>query len=763
MSITEAQQLKDRERRKQLRLRLRADLEITPQTYEGRTYYVVKDPITLQYWRFREQEQFILQLLDGITTLDEAQKLYEKRFRPERITLEELEAFAQQVMGAGLARNDSPQLGKQLLERRGKRRRREWMQRLMNLLAIKVPVFDPETILTGMLRYTRWIFTTTFAVASVAVMLAALMLVATHFEEFRSKLPDYKEFFSPKNLVWMWVTLGVVKVIHEFGHGLSCKAFGGEVHEMGLLLLCFSPSLYCNVTDAWTMPGKWRRITISAAGIYVELMVAAIATFVWWNTTDNYFLHQLSLSLMVVCSISTVMFNGNPLLRYDGYHVMADWLEIPNLSQRSSQFLLRTVQEHCLGIEVPPEPYMATGRKVLFVTYAIASYVYRWVVTFSIIWFFYQFLKPYKLGSLGGLIAVAALSSMIGMPIYHLIESLRKRGRLPDMKQWRVTVSLCAVGVVLLLFFFLPLPVSRVRQTGLVQVQPEYITRVHVPVPAVGERTPGVLLEVHVKDGQEVRPDQELARFRNQELEVAEAEAAAQLEQEEVKLKAALELFNAIKDESERSRYRGEVAKARGEQARLAERVTELRRMKSRLVLRAPRPGVVLSPPRTDEIGRQWDRDRTSPFCGIGDPTHLRVLVPVTTSEHDLLQDALRKAKKEGKEVPIDLRVHGRGAKTWRGKLVDLPSSDARELPMALTNLAGGPVSARPPQSGANKEQQDTAVPQTQYYLVAVDIIDPDGAICPGMLAQVKIHCPWRSAAWWAWRTLSSTFDLGLL
>src|SRR5262249_18290875 len=149
-------------------------------------YYVVKDPVSLQYWRFREQEQFILRLLDGRTTLEEAQKRYEKRFRPERITPEELESFAQQIMGAGLAGNDSPQLGKQLLERRGKRRRREWLQRFMNILAIKIPVFDPERILTWMLQYTRWIFTATFGVASILVMLAALFLVATHFEQFRS-------------------------------------------------------------------------------------------------------------------------------------------------------------------------------------------------------------------------------------------------------------------------------------------------------------------------------------------------------------------------------------------------------------------------------------------------------------------------------------------------------------------------------------------------------------------------------------------------
>src|SRR5260370_16183933 len=119
---------------------------------------------------------------------------------------------------------------------------------------------------------------------SLGVFLAAIGLVLPHFQTFRDRLPSYHEFFSFKTVVYLWVALGVVKVIHEFGHGLSCKKFGGEVHEMGLLFLCLSPALYCNVSDAWTLPNKWHRIIISAAGIYVELVIAAAATFIWWNT-----------------------------------------------------------------------------------------------------------------------------------------------------------------------------------------------------------------------------------------------------------------------------------------------------------------------------------------------------------------------------------------------------------------------------------------------------------------------------------------------
>src|SRR5262249_1277475 len=187
--------------------------------------------------------------------------------------------------------------------------------------------------------------------------------------------------------------------------------------------------------------------------------------------------HQVALSLMVVCSISTVLFNGNPLLRYDGYHVMADFLEIPNLSQRSGRFLMKTVQEHCLGQEVQPEPYMPTGRKGLFVIYAIASYIYRWVVTFGIIWFFYQFLKPYKLGALGGMLAVAALSSMVGMPLYQMFEAYQKRGRVPDMKRARVSVTVAVLLVAAAVFFLVPLPVGRIRQSGLVQVHHDSVRR----------------------------------------------------------------------------------------------------------------------------------------------------------------------------------------------------------------------------------------------------------------------------------------------
>src|SRR5436190_4870469 len=411
----------DLERRKQVRLRIRGDLGITPQKYEGRTYYVVKDPISLRYYRFKEQEHYLIRLMNGKHTLDDAQKAFEKRFRPERLTLEDLEQFGQQLLTAGLAQNESPQAGQQLFDRRKKRKRTGILQALTNILYIKIPIFDPERLLTRMLPYFRWIFTTWFFVFSVLFMTSALWLVLTHFETFRDRLPSYHEFFSFKTIMYLWVALGAVKVIHEFGHGLSCKAFGGEVHEMGFLILCFSPAMYCNVSDAWTLPNKWHRIIISFAGIYVELMIAAAATFVWWNTPHYPFINYMALSLMVVCSVSTVFFNGNPLMRFDGYYVLADWIEIPNLRDRANRYLQRLVMEHCLGIETQPEQYMELHRRTWFVIFAVVSWVYRWAVTFTILKVMSTFLKPYKLEVISEGLALLSLGSMVGWPLFRLI------------------------------------------------------------------------------------------------------------------------------------------------------------------------------------------------------------------------------------------------------------------------------------------------------------------------------------------------------
>jgi putative peptide zinc metalloprotease protein len=743
--------ISDLERRKSVRLRRRLDLGITPQRYEGKIFYVVKDPVSLRYYRFKEQEHFLIKMMDGTHTLDQAQKAFEKRFRPERLTLEDLEQFGQQLLKAGLAQNESPQAGQQLYDRRKERRRSEIMQAVTNILYIKLPVFDPEKMLMAMLPYLRWMFTMTFLAVSVAFMLAAVMLVLTHFTAFRDRLPSYHEFFNFKSMVYMWAALGIVKVIHEFGHGLSCKAFGGEVHEMGFLILCLSPCMYCNVSDAWTLPNKWQRIIISGAGIYVELMIAAFSTFIWWNTPGQPFINNLSLSLMIVCSVSTVIFNGNPLMRYDGYYVLADWIEIPNLRDKSNRYISRLFMEHCLGIEMQQEPYMELSRRVLFFVYAVVSWVYRWAVLFVILKVMSTALKPYRLEIISEMLALLSLASMFGWPLFRLGKNLYKRGRLPDMKPVRVTVTSAVVAAGLLAFFFLPLPVSRVRQGGLVQVQPDAVEKVPVLMP-------GEPIQVLVYEGQEVKKDAELADFRSLTLEKKEIEYRAQ----EKTQRELLERYDVEKSK----------ATTKDDIADLANRITDARfvlektqkelaavaKQKELLVLRAPRDGVVMGLPTKEYLHRPWDRyEMDKPFCHIGDPTKLRILVPVSPDDYELVRTDFESKQNKNESLEVTIRIQGFANQTWKGKVSHLPKSADKTVPLQLTTKGGGPLAAKPGTDPNNPE------PQMQVYLIGIDFeTPPERAVSPGTLGQVKIHCTYHSCAWWSWRTLSGMFDIGL-
>jgi putative peptide zinc metalloprotease protein len=741
---------RDLDRRKQVRLRVRADLQTTVQKYEGKTHYVVKDPVSLRYYRFNEQEHFVIRQLDGTHTLEETQKSFEKEFRPHRLTLEDLEHFARQLLTAGLVQHESAQAGKTLFDRRLKQRRMRRLAAFTNILYIKLPIFDPDRLLRFMLPYLRFIFTTWFLVLSLGFMLSAVALVATHFQTFYDRLPNYHEFFRFNTLLYMWIALGIVKVIHEFGHGLSCKAFGGECHEMGALFLCFSPCLYCNVSDSWTLPNKWKRILISFAGIYVELVIAAAATWVWWSTPGRPFVNNVALCLMVLCSVSTFVFNANPLMRFDGYYMLADWLEIPNLRDRSNRMLSQTFQETCLGIEVPPEPYMAPSRQLLFLSYAVVSYVYRWVVTFSILYFLYNWLKPYKLDALSALLAMAAVASMVGWPVYRTVKNIRQRGRLPDMKRGRVTVTVTVLGLLLLGFFLLPLPIARVQDKGLVQVPPENIVLV-APIDSA------VLTKLSVKNGQWVSAGQPLASFTSTELENKALEAAGKADRawSDFMVYTSMQAGSSFRPE-ERKQIQLEVSRSRSDwDSNHSDEELYRRQLDNLRELSAPRSGYVMNLPPREDVGKLWDKSENPAFCSIGDPTKLQVLMPVSPADYKLLTEDL-----EGHaDLPVSIRIPGRGDTVFEGRISKLPSGDSKMVPVQLTVKGGGSLAVKPTES----QQKQFAEPQAQQYLVVVEVLQPDAAICPGTLAQVKVHCRWRTGAWWVWRKLATTFDLGLL
>ncbi len=713
-----------------LKVKLRPDLIVQPQFYEGMTHYVIKDPIALKYFRFKVEEYFLLQQFDGKQTLQDVKRAFERKYRPQTITVDDLLRFASQLHEAGIALIDSPDQAQALVRRRKKNQWKKVWQFLANILYIKIPVVDPERMLSGMYPYFRWIYTTWFVVFSVGMMLAALTLVASQYQTFSARLPDFQSFFNWHSIVYFWCSLAIIKIIHEFGHGLTAKHFGGEVHEMGMLFLVLTPALYCDVTDSWLLPSKWKRIWISAAGIYVECFLASLATFVWWNTEQGL-LNSLCLATMFICSVNTILFNANPLLRYDGYYVMSDYLEIPNLRVKSTQFFAYLFQEKVLGLEIPVQSYMPRSRRTLFVTYAIASYLYRWVVTFSILYFLSQFLKPYKLQSISYMIAGGSLVPLLFMPLYQGVKFIRQPGRMRKVKKVRAAVFAAVTVALVTGILLIPTPL---RVSGTLSLTVAKPAEIYAEVP-------GRLESLNVVDGEYVKAGSLLATMSNPEKQL---EYQQLLEQQEGHYVKAV-WYATCSDLDSRANER----QHRKMEQQLEAPLTKIAEQIGKLNLVAPRDGWVIGVPHKSTVGQYLKPGK--PLFEIGDPHKLEAHMILDQSDVDLI-----KAAEPSSKARAWVKVYGTSETTWRSYVGEVASRNSEEIPPELSNAAEGEI--------ATKQDQKTgqAKPINAVFEVIIPIDNPELMLQPGLRGFAKIDAGHSTLAWWLWRMLTKTFHFSL-
>ena len=734
---------------RKLPIRKRPDLSARKQQYLGRTYWVVKDPIGLNYYRFQEEEYAILEMLDGETSLDDIKDRFEAEFPPQKITLEELQQFLGMLHRSGLVVAGVPGQGRQLFKRRGERRRKEFLGALSNLLSIRFKGIDPERALDWLHRYTSWLFSRAALVLGCLLALSALTLVLVEFDTFRSKLPAFNDFFNLRNAAWLAVILGVTKIFHELGHGLTCKHFGGECHEIGIMFLVLTPCLYCNVSDSWMLPNKWQRAAIGAAGMYVELVLAAACTFVWWFTTEGL-LHYLCLNVMFVCSVSTVMFNGNPLLRYDGYYILADLLEIPNLRQKATTILSRKMAHWCLGIEPQEDPFLPERNQTLFAVYSIAAAVYRWVVLASILWFLYQVFKPYGLQVVGQALVIASLVGLVVMPLYKVGKFFYIPGRIEKVKKPRMYVSLGVVTALVLAFLFVPLPRSVICT---LEVQPRDAESVYVEVTDGGQ-----LQEVYVEIGKHVTAGQKLALLVNYDLDAKIEGLRGDKARYEEKL-ANLERQSS-------SLFRKEIDGVREALASVTKQLDQKTEDRNRLLLVARTSGTVLPPPETPSrddpdgqlptwSGTPLEKRLAHPyledgvlFCQIGDPRRYEAILVVDQTDADFMKGMLI----EGKQPAVDIKLDSLPYDTFHSRIKQVADSNLKVAPKRLSSKAGGPLATTTdPNTGVEK-------PRDNSYQANADIDDNEGVLRLGLRGSGRVYLEWEPLGARLWRLVQHTF-----
>jgi len=733
---------------RKLPIKVRPDLGSKKQQYQGRSYWIVKDPIGSKYYRFQEEEFAILQLLDGTRSLDEVKEEFEAEFPPQKISLDELHSFIGQLHQSGLILAGVQKQGQELQKRAKKKTRQQTMATMSNILAIRFKGLDPNNFLTWLEPKFRFMYHPVVVFLCMTLCLSALSLIVVEFDYFRSKLPGFRDFFSPSNIFLLSVTLGVSKVFHELGHGVTCKHFGGACTELGIMFLVLTPCMYVNVSDSWMIPSKWKRVMIGAAGVYVECILASICTFCWWFSNPGLF-NYLCLNVMFISSVSTIVFNINPLLRYDGYYILADLLEIPNLRQKATKILSRKAMEWFLGMEQQDDPFLPKRNQGLFIVYTIAAVCYRWVIMASILFFIYKVFEPYGLKIIGQIIAMMSLYGLLIMPLVKMFKFFYVPGRLYKVKRAHVLLTLSILCGIIGFILFFPLP-YQVYSPFTVQLQRD---AQQVYVPSKG----GTLTSISVHPGEQVSAGQVLGQLRNLDLELEIAELKGQIAQQENEL-ANIQL-QEFTDSSAAVQIPQINEMIRSLKTQLSDKEQELQKM----TLKAPISGTVIPPewrpyrtPPGGQLSAWWGTplerknvgatfERSTLFCEVGDPTKIEAILVVNQRDFGLI--------KPGQFAEL-MFVEYPGVR-FKGNVKDVEAREMETIPTQLSTKGKGEVPTTTDLDGTEK-------PSAPSYRVSVLLDNPDNLISVGMTGRSKVHVAPQTIAQRLWRIVTQVFNFKL-
>lgn len=444
---------------REVRARLRPQIRVHRQRFRGQRWFVLHDPFNNQFFRLTPSAYDFIARLDGSRTIHQA---WEESLgvdpdgAPGQQDVIELLA---QLYSANLLYADLPTDTVSLFERHRKRRRREITAKWLGAMFARFPLWDPDDFLRRVLPLANLIFNRWGLLAWIAMVGAGVKVAIDHFDAL---VAQGSEVLDPSNLAVLYVATVLIKLFHEFGHAILCRKFGGEVHTFGVMLMIFTPMPFVDATSAWSFRQRWQRILVGAGGMIVELFFASIAALVWASTGPGW-LNSLAFNIMFSASVSTVLFNINPLLRFDGYYILMDWIGLPNLYQRSVRYLRYLAERHLFGLKREKSPANNRGERRWLTGYGIAGGIYR-VILFATITLF----VANSFFVLGLIMAAFCVVAWVIVPLGRFIVYLASSPQLQRNRTRAIAVTLGGIAVIGALLAWVPFP-SSVGSFGVVQ------------------------------------------------------------------------------------------------------------------------------------------------------------------------------------------------------------------------------------------------------------------------------------------------------
>ncbi len=632
-----------------LQPRLKAHIEIHRQHYRGQLWYVLQDFSSSLNHRFSPQAHYIISLMNGARHFQEIWELALEHLGDDAPTQDEMVKLLGQLHGSDLLICDVPPDTLDLFQRYERKQRGKWLQRLWSPLSIRFPLWDPDAFLERWLFLVRPLFGWFGVLLWGLVISTALVLAASHWVDLSKDVSD--RVWAPGNLLLLFFVYPVVKLLHELGHAFSTKVWGGQVHEMGVMLLVFMPMPYVDASSSWGFRDKKKRAVVGMAGMAVEMFLAALALFVWLNVEPGV-VRAIAYNVMLIGGVSTLFFNGNPLLRFDGYYIFADLLEIPNLASRSNNYLGYLFQRYVFGLKAAISPVSAAGERGWFAIYGVASFCYRMLISFSI-----TFFVASQFFLIGIILALWSVGTMVLMPT---VKCCRFVFSNPTLSQNRIRILTTSFTLVLVILGFLllfPMPLNTYAE-GVVWLPEQAKVRA---------RTEGFVANILVRANTVVEAGQVLLELDDPLLKLKKNVLVYQLAELDAKLKEAW-----MDDRVKAQIIKEQMKSVSAELAEVEERVANL-------ILKSPGKGVFMVPNAADL------KDR---FLHKGDLAAYVVDYPITTLRTVVTQDNIGLVRERTRSVEV--RLADNIAHLYPATLLrEIPAASAL-LPSPALGLTGG-------------------------------------------------------------------------
>ncbi|MEO0793810.1 MAG: hypothetical protein AAFX93_01535 [Verrucomicrobiota bacterium] len=635
---------------------LRHQVQTAKQYFRGDRWYVLHDPFRNEFFRVTEQAYLFIARLTLDKTIDDVWRECMER-QPELAPgQEEVIDVLAQLNQANLIQSDLPANSTHLFEQARKNTKKKIRSQLINFLFLRIPVFNPDALLNFLKPLGKLAINPIGALVWLGVVGWALNLV---FSNFESATNQASGFLSPQNIPWILVATVLLKAIHELAHGIACKHYGGSVPQFGIMLMILMPLPYVDATSSWSFPNKWKRIVVSSAGMIVEIFVAAIATIIW-SETGAGMVNAVAYNVMLIASITTILFNLNPLLKFDGYYIFSDLFGLPNLQQRSIGTLRFLMEYYLFGYKDAICPARDFNEGVWLSIYGVASGIYRVFLMLSI-----SFLVAERFFEIGLLLGIFTLLMNIVLPLLKFIRYVFTNSQLSRNRARAIMVTGLVFGSLAFALTLIPVEEHFV-EPGIVRSEDRAV---------IGATDSGYLTEVMQPTGVYVEAGTPLMQLRDPELahEITQAELA--IERTETTLMQA--------QEDEFSSLRPLRRQVQLEQQRL-DRLLE---RKAEQTIRAPISGLWTSPD-INAMDGLWI-GRGDAVGHIVNPQDLRFIAVISQSEAaNLFNRKIERA---------EIRLWGRAGQPLMATVQRIIEAEQAALPSpALGWQGGGEVRVKP-------------------------------------------------------------------